>query len=79
MSLTTPSPQVLRCVHKAGQNYPEWKKQNAPNHKPWLHPEQSDLPMMDVSELSIQRADSLENIDESSTRDVLENDAEDSS
>ena len=78
VSHTTPSLQVLRCVHKAGQNYPEWKGQNSPNHKPWLNPEQSDLPMMDARELSIQRADSLENVDESSSRDVLENDAEDS-
>ncbi|XP_076148645.1 START domain containing 14 [Alosa pseudoharengus] len=74
------APKVLRCVHKAGQNYQEWKAQNSPNHKPWLHPEQSDLPMMDASELSIQRADSLENVDESSSKDVSETtEADDSS
>ncbi len=53
----------MKCVHKAGQEYPEWKNQNCPDQKPWLYPEQSTLPMMDPAELSIQRADSLENVD----------------
>ncbi|XP_030252738.1 START domain containing 14 [Sparus aurata] len=57
------APKVMRSVHKAGQNYPAWKAQNVPNHKPWLHPEQNTLPMMDPAELAIQRADSLENVD----------------
>lgn len=70
-------PQVLRSVHKAGQSYPAWKAANSPDHKPWLYPIQSELPMMDAAELSIQRGDSLENVDESSSRDVQEN--EDSS
>jgi len=70
-------PQVLRSVHKAGQSYPAWKAANSPDHKPWLYPIQSELPMMDPAELSIQRGDSLENVDESSSRDVQEN--EDSS
>ncbi|XP_018589345.1 START domain containing 14 [Scleropages formosus] len=73
------APKVLKCAHKAGQNYPEWKEQNSPNRKPWLYPEQNDLPRMDPSELTIQRADSLENVDESSSRDPRENEvAEDS-
>ncbi|XP_050983547.1 START domain containing 14 isoform X2 [Labeo rohita] len=71
------APKVLRSVHKAGQNYPAWKAANSPDHKPWLYPIQSELPMMDPAELSIQRGDSLENVDESSTRDAQEN--EDSS
>ncbi|XP_054453277.1 START domain containing 14 isoform X1 [Anoplopoma fimbria] len=71
------APRVMRCVHKAGQNYPEWKQQNSPDHKPWLYSEQNTLPMMDPSELSIQRADSLENVDESSK--VATQDSEDSS
>lgn len=67
----------MRCVHKAGQNYPGWKQQNSPQQKPWLYPEQNTLPMMDAAELSIQRADSLENVDESTKEDVR--DSEDSS
>lgn len=71
---------MLKCVHKAGQSYPEWKKQNSPDQKPWLYPEQSILPMMDPSELTIQRADSLENVDESTQLDIQEGDkTEDSS
>ncbi|TMS17813.1 START domain-containing protein 10 [Larimichthys crocea] len=60
---------VMKSVHKAGQNYPAWKQQNSPDQKPWLYPEQNTLPMMDAAELSIQRADSLENVDESSKGD----------
>ncbi|XP_076595033.1 START domain containing 14 [Chaetodon auriga] len=71
------APRVMKSVHKAGQNYPEWKRQNSPDHKPWLYPEQSTLAMMDPAELSIQRADSLENVDEGSKDDVQ--DSEDSS
>ncbi|KAM9850356.1 START domain containing 14 [Aulostomus maculatus] len=66
----TLAPRVMKCVHKAGQNYPEWKRQNSPDQKPWLFPEQSNLPMMDVAELSLQRADSLDNVDESSKLEV---------
>ncbi|KAK6298873.1 hypothetical protein J4Q44_G00303830 [Coregonus suidteri] len=74
------APRVLKCVHKAGQSYPEWKKQNSPDQKPWLYPEQSTLPMMDPSELAIQRGHSLENVDESTQLDIQESDkAEDSS
>ncbi|CAB1457116.1 unnamed protein product [Pleuronectes platessa] len=71
------APRVMKCLHKAGKNYPEWKQQNSPDQKPWLYPEQNTLPMMDPAELSIQRADSLENVDESSKVDAQ--DSEDSS
>ncbi|KAM9356561.1 START domain containing 14 [Symphorus nematophorus] len=71
------APRVLKAVHGAGQKYPEWKNDNSPDYKPWLYPEQSTLPMMDPAELSIQRADSLENVDENSNGDVQ--DSEDSS
>ncbi|KAL0974147.1 hypothetical protein UPYG_G00216240 [Umbra pygmaea] len=74
------APRVMMCVHKAGQGYPEWKAQNCPDQKPWLYPEQNTLPMMDPAELTLQRGDSLENVDESSKLDVHEGDkAEDSS
>lgn len=70
------APRVMKSVHKAGQNYADWKKKNSPEKKTWLFPEQNSLPKMDLAELSIQRADSLENIDESSKTDTL--DSEDS-
>nr|XP_046261219.1 START domain containing 14 [Scatophagus argus] len=68
------APKVMKCVHGAGQNYREWKQKNSPNQKPWLYPEQNTLPMMDPSELSIQRADSLENVDETSKEDIQNSD-----
>lgn len=71
------APRVMKSVHKAGQNYMEWKKENSPEQKPWLYPEQNTLPMMDLAELSIQRSSSLENVDESSKTDAQ--DSEDSS
>ena len=63
----------MKCVHTAGKDYAEWKGQNSPDQKPWLYPEQSTLPMMDPEELSLQRADSLENVDETSKMEVQEN------
>lgn len=71
------APRVMKCVHKAGQNYAEWKRENSPEQKPWLYPEQNTLPMMDPAELSLQRSDSLENVDESFKKDAQ--DSEDSS
>lgn len=70
--------QMLRSVHKAGQDYPAWKEQNSPEHKPWLYPEQNTLPMMDPAELSMQRADSLENVDETSKEDIQDSGEESS-
>jgi hypothetical protein len=63
----------MKSVHKAGQDYPKWKAENVPDEKPWLFPVQNNLPMMDPLELSLQRADSLENVDESSTVEIGEN------
>ncbi|XP_066504669.1 START domain containing 14 [Hoplias malabaricus] len=71
------APKVMKSVYKAGQNYHTWKALNNPEHKPWLYPIQSEIPMMDPAELRIQRGDSLENVDESSSWDLQEN--EDSS
>ncbi|KAJ0002930.1 hypothetical protein NQD34_008079 [Periophthalmus magnuspinnatus] len=66
------APNVMKNVHMAGQKYPEWKRENSPEQKPWLYPEQNILPMMDPAELCIQRGDSLENIDEAFIKDSHE-------
>ncbi|XP_021171740.2 START domain containing 14 [Fundulus heteroclitus] len=71
------APRVMKSVHRAGKDYPAWKEKNSPDMKPWLNPKQSTLPMMDPTELSLQRADSLENVDETSKCDAQE--SEDSS
>lgn len=59
------SSQAMRKIYKASLKYPEWKRKHNPNLKPWMFPEQNALPCINVSELTVQRADSLENIDES--------------
>lgn len=58
--------QAMKKMYKACLKYPDWKLKHNPHFKPWLFPEQSTLPPLALSELSIQHADSLENIDESS-------------
>lgn len=58
--------QMLKKLHKACVQYPAWKQQHNVNTKPWLYPEQNKLPVLALSELALQRAASLENIDESS-------------
>ncbi|XP_048815259.1 START domain-containing protein 10-like isoform X1 [Lagopus muta] len=59
-------PQMLKKLHKACVQYPAWKQQHNLNMKPWLYPEQNKLPVLALSELALQSAASLENIDESS-------------
>lgn len=65
-------PQAMKKMYKACVKYPEWKQKHQPHFKPWLHPEQSPLPSLALSELSVQHADSLENIDESSVAESRE-------
>lgn len=57
--------QAMKRIAWACVKYSEWKQKHNPDFKPWLYPEQSRLSSMALSELSVQRADSLENIDES--------------
>ncbi|KPP64810.1 PCTP-like protein-like [Scleropages formosus] len=59
------APKAMRKIYKACLKYPEWKRKHNPNLKPWMYPEQNTLPCISLSELTLQRADSLENIDES--------------
>lgn len=57
--------QAMRKIYKACLKYPDWKQKHNPNLKPWMYPEQNTLPCVSAAELTVQRADSLENIDES--------------
>lgn len=66
----------MKKMYKACQKYPDWKQKHNPQFKPWLFPEQSTLPTVGLSELSIQHADSLENIDESSLSETKDDRAE---
>ncbi|XP_048399607.1 START domain-containing protein 10 [Stegostoma tigrinum] len=60
------APKAMKRIYKACLKYPEWKQRHNPNFKPWVYPEQNTLPSVSLSELSLQHASSLENIDESS-------------
>ncbi|CAN8194904.1 unnamed protein product [Coccothraustes coccothraustes] len=66
------APKAMKKMYKACLKYPEWKQKHDPHFKPWLFPEQSRLPALALSELSLQHADSLENIDESSLAESKE-------
>ncbi len=62
----------MKKINKACLKYAEWKQRHNPGFKPWLYPEQNTLPSIPLSELSIQCAESLENIDESSLAETQE-------
>ncbi|CAL8358031.1 unnamed protein product [Merluccius merluccius] len=59
------APKAMKKIYKASQKYPEWKRKHNPSLKPWMFPEQNALPCVSLADLTLQRADSLENIDES--------------
>lgn len=40
------TPKMLKTLHKASQGYLEWKEQHGPGYKPWIYPEQIDLPKL---------------------------------
>ncbi|KAG7278936.1 hypothetical protein CRUP_036587 [Coryphaenoides rupestris] len=70
------APKAMKKINKACLKYPEWKQRHNKGYKPWLFPEQTTLPMIPLCELSIQRADSLENIDESCLPETQERDSD---
>ncbi|TFJ99247.1 T-cell receptor beta chain V region E1 [Platysternon megacephalum] len=59
------APKAMKKIYKAGLKYQEWKQKHEPGFKPWVYPEQNTLPSISLAELSLQHANSLENIDES--------------
>ncbi|KAI5625393.1 PCTP-like protein [Silurus asotus] len=68
--------QAMKRIARACVKYAEWKQKHSPGFKPWLYPEQSRLSSMPLSELSLQHADSLENIDESTLSESKDERAE---
>ncbi|KAL3067664.1 hypothetical protein OYC64_022122, partial [Pagothenia borchgrevinki] len=60
------APKAMRRIYKASLKYPDWKRRHGPGLRPWLFPDQSVLPGVSSERLSLQRCDSLQNIDESS-------------
>uniref|UniRef100_A0ACB8FXP0 Uncharacterized protein n=1 Tax=Sphaerodactylus townsendi TaxID=933632 RepID=A0ACB8FXP0_9SAUR len=66
------APKMLKKMHKACLKYPSWKQEHNANLKPWLHPEQNQLPTIALAELTLQHSSSLENIDESCVLEARE-------
>lgn len=53
-------------IHKACKGYEHWKSKHNPHLKPWLFPEQMDLPRLNMSDIQeMQDAVSIESLDES--------------
>lgn len=71
------APKAMKRIHKACVKYMDWKQRHSPGYKPWLHPEQNCLPTMPLGELSVQHAESLENIDESTLAETHTSDQDD--
>lgn len=45
------APKVISKLHKACTGYDEWKASNNPTYKPWLHPEQNALPVLNKADI----------------------------
>ena len=57
--------QVLSKLHKACKGYNAWKEANKPEWKPWMFPEQNDLPRINYDDvLPFDLKESTEVIDE---------------
>ncbi|TRY58078.1 hypothetical protein DNTS_022719 [Danionella cerebrum] len=63
------APKVMKHISKACLRYSEWKQKHTPGFKPWLFPEQNTLDTLPLNTLQIQRAESLEQIDERESRE----------
>ncbi|CAJ0596668.1 unnamed protein product [Cylicocyclus nassatus] len=49
------APKIVKRLHKACIAYPEWKKHNQPNFKPWIYAEQQvDFPRVDLAKCHAQ-------------------------
>ncbi len=47
------APRLVKRLHKACLEYPEWKSQHSPNQKNWIHPEQiATTPKIDLNDVS---------------------------
>ena len=43
--------QVMTKIHKAAKGYEKWKMKHNPQYKPWLYPEQMELPRLEVNQI----------------------------
>nr|XP_037277468.1 START domain-containing protein 10-like [Rhipicephalus microplus] len=53
------APNMAKKLRKACLEYNEWKKAHQPSYKPWLHPEQMNLPRLDLYPLREHRTSGI--------------------
>ncbi|XP_071847089.1 uncharacterized protein [Apostichopus japonicus] len=58
------APSILKNLHKACQRYPAWKSVNNPHYKPWLYPEQMNLPRLNLSHILSKSFSSEESLED---------------
>jgi len=49
------APKIMSKMHKACRGYASWKSKHQPQHKPWLYPEQQQLPRLDPADIQSMR------------------------
>jgi len=54
------APRMLRKLHKACIQYPQWKAQHRPNFKYWLNPEQLTSPKINMPDCTPPKHDDFE-------------------
>ncbi|XP_019863321.1 PREDICTED: PCTP-like protein [Amphimedon queenslandica] len=45
------APRIFLKIAQAAEKYPEWKKRNRPEHRPWVDPTKYGVPIVSISEL----------------------------
>jgi len=45
------SVQIMKLLRKACRGYDRWKRQQRPQYKPWLCPEQNSLPQFNPADI----------------------------